>query len=251
MKILVTFAVAAEFAAWRRRHDFREISREPFPSFAATVGDSSVRALLTGIGTGAAAQATRWALKSPADICVSSGFAGALGADMAVGDLLAARVVHRAEKELAVASDHELLFAASDAGARRVELFLTSEHLVASAAEKAALSGSVDAVEMESFVVLAEAARHGVRAAAVRAISDTLDTSLPYDFDRMRDERGQIRVSALVGEILRHPAHLPGLIRLGRDCCVAAQRLADFLDEYVKLLEARLDLSQSEAVEAL
>ena len=30
MKILVTFAVASEFAAWRRHHDFRQVSHEPF-----------------------------------------------------------------------------------------------------------------------------------------------------------------------------------------------------------------------------
>ena len=251
MKILVTFAVPQEFAAWRRRHDFREVSHRPFPVYAADVRGSSVRVLLTGIGTGAAAQAARWAMNSPVDICVSSGFAGALRSDMAVGDLLAARVVHRAEKELAVAGDHDLLFAASDAGARRVERFLTSERVVSTAREKAALAESVDAVEMESFVILAEAARHGVRAAAVRAVSDTSTTSLPYDFDRMRDDSGRIRTGALIGEILRHPAHLPGLIRLGRDCRVASQRLADFLDEYVKLLETRLDLSQSEIVAAL
>src|SRR5580658_6059909 len=137
MKILITFAVGMEFAAWRRQHDFREVMREPFPVYAADIGGSTVRVLLTGIGTGAAAQAARWALESPADLCISSGFAGALGSDVRVGDLLAARVVHRAEKELAVAGDRELLIAASDAGARRVERFLTSERLVASAEEKA------------------------------------------------------------------------------------------------------------------
>lgn len=250
MKILITFAVSMEFAAWRRQHDFREVSREPFPLYAADIGGSTVRVLLTGIGTGAAAQASRWALNSPADLCISSGFAGALGADLHVGDLLAARVVHRAEKELAVASDRELLTAASDAGARRVERFLTSERLVVSAEEKAVLSETVDAVEMESFVILAEAARRGVRAAAVRAVSDTLETTLPYDFDKVRDERGRIRFGALAGEVLKHPRHLPGLIRLGRDCRMASQRLSDFLDQYVKLMNERLNLSHSEAMAA-
>ena len=68
-----------------------------------------MRVLLTGIGTRAAELAVRWALETPADLCISSGFAGALGSDLKVGDVLAARVVHRAEKELAVASDRELL----------------------------------------------------------------------------------------------------------------------------------------------
>jgi nucleoside phosphorylase len=250
MKILVTFAVSTEFAAWRHQHDFREVTREPYPLYAAEIGDSSVRVLLTGIGTGAAALASRWALESPADLCISSGFAGGLAADLRVGDLLAARVVHRAEKELAVAGDRELLSAASDAGARRVERFLTSERVVSSIEEKAVLAESVDAVEMESFVILAEAARRGVRAVAVRAVSDTLEAPLPYDFDRACDSRGRIRMGALAMQILRNPRHLPGLLRLAKDCRLASERLAVFLNEYVDLLQVRLDVSHSEAFAA-
>jgi adenosylhomocysteine nucleosidase len=184
-------------------------------------------------------------------LCISSGFAGALRADLEVGEVLAARVVHRAEKELAVAGDRDLLTSACDAGARHVERFLTSERLVVSTAQKAALAGAADAVEMESFVILAEAARHGVRAVAVRATSDTSATTLPFDFDRVRDARGRIRLGGLAAELLRQPGKIPDLLRLARDCRKAAQQLAGFLDQYVNLLQARLDLSQSEMVAAL
>ena len=184
MKILVTFAVASEFAVWRRHHDFRQIAHEPFALYVSEIGGNAVRALVTGMGTAAAAEATRWALTSPADICISSGFVGALNADLNVGTVLAGRVVLRAERELAVASDHQLLAVAQEAGAQQVERFLTSEHLIADAAQKVALAGEADAVEMESFEILAEAARRGVRAAAIRAVSDTASCSLPYDFDR-------------------------------------------------------------------
>src|SRR5947209_2951088 len=196
MKILVTFAVATEFAAWRRQHDFRQIAHEPFALFVSEVAGNAVRVVLTGMGTAAATEATRWALTSPADICISSGFAGALNSEFDVGTVVAGRLILRAERELAVASDHHLLAVAQEAGARQVNRFLTSEHLIADAAQKVALAGEADAVEMESFVILAEAARHGVRAAAIRSISDTAACSLPYDFDLARDPRGQIRVSA-------------------------------------------------------
>ena len=109
---------------------------------------------------------------------------GALNADLNVGTILAGRVVLRAERELAVASDHQLLAVAQEAGAQQVERFLTSEHLIADAAQKLALQVEADAVEMESFEILAEAARHGVRAVAIRAVSDTASCSLPYDFDQ-------------------------------------------------------------------
>ena len=72
-----------------------------------------------------------------------------------------------------------------------MDRFLTVRHLVTSAEEKSVLSGEADAVEMESFVILAEAARRGVRAVSVRAVSDTASTSLPYDFDRHARWRGR------------------------------------------------------------
>jgi adenosylhomocysteine nucleosidase len=251
MKILVTFAVAAEFAAWRKHHDFRQIARQPYPLFAADIGGSTVRVVLTGMGAASASQAVRWALASASDLCVSSGFAGGLRPDLRVREVLAARVVLRAEEELAVASDRDLLAAARDAGARQVDRFLTSERLITTAAEKRSLAQEADAVEMESFVILAEAARHGVRAVAVRAASDAAETSLAYDFARARDERGQIRISALLPMVFAKPSGIPALLRLARDSRAAARDLAEFLDRYLALLHARLDLSHSEMVAAL
>jgi len=251
MKILITFAVSTEFAVWRRRHNFREVVREPFPLYAADIDGSAVRVLLTGIGTGAAALASRWALESPVDLCISSGFAGALRRDLRVGEIAAARLVRRADRDMLVAGDRELLAAAADAHARQVDRFLTTDHMVLHASEKYALVDEADAVEMESFAILAEAARHGVRAVAVRAVSDAAETSLPFDFDKAIDDRGRIRLGSLIAGVARRPHRIPALLRLARDCRMAAQQLADFLDVYLTVLHARLDLSQSEMVAAL
>jgi nucleoside phosphorylase len=251
MKILVTFAVANEFAAWRRQHDFRQVAHQPFALYVAEIAGNTVRALLTGMGTAAAAEATRWALASPADICISTGFAGALKPGLKVGAVVAARVVLRAERELAVASDHQLLSLAQDAGAQGVSRLLTSEHLIADSSQKVALAGEADAVEMESFFVLAEAARHGVRAAAVRCVSDAASCSLPYDFDDARVGRGQLSMNAILGKIIRQPQRVPALLRFARDCRFAARELAEFLDRYLQLLSARLDVSQSEMLAAI
>src|SRR5579883_120359 len=213
MKILVTFAVDSEFSAWRRQHDFRQVAHEPFALYVSEVGGNTVKALITGMGTEAAAEATRWALRTPVDICISSGFAGALNGELGVGMVIAGRLILRAEQELAVASDHYLLNVAQEAGARQVDRFLTSEHLIRDAAQKTALAADADAVEMESFEILAEAARRGVRAAVVRAVSDAAASSLPYDFDAVRDARGQIRIGPLMAQIVRQPQRLPSLMR--------------------------------------
>ena len=205
MKILVTFAVHAEFAAWRKKGHFHQVARLPFPLYAAEAGESSVRVLLTGIGGDAASEAIRWALAGATDLCISSGFAGGLRSDLSVAELLAARVVCRAGRELAVASDRYLFAAACEAGARPVDRFMTTRHLAVRAEDKMALSSEADAVEMESYVILAEAARRGVRAVSVRAISDLVSSALPLDFDRMRDDRGAIRIRSLIAELLRRP----------------------------------------------
>lgn len=250
MKILVTFAVHAEFAAWRRKRQFRQVARQPYPLYVCDVGGSEVRVLLTGVGSDSASEAVRWALTGATDLCISSGFAGALRSDLALASLLAARVVCRAGRELAVASDRQLLAAACEAGARPVDRFMTARHLVVSAEDKAPLSREADAVEMESFAILAEAARHGVRAVAVRAVSDLAAASLPFDFERMCDARGAIRLSSLLVKLVRHPQRLPALLRLARDCRLAAGQLAEFLERYLGLLDAGLDLSKSEMVAA-
>jgi adenosylhomocysteine nucleosidase len=250
MKILVTFAVAAEFAVWRRQRGFRQVARDPFPVYGVETGGSNVRAILTGVGTASAAAALSWALASPTDLCISSGFAGALRPGLRAGDVLAARLVRRGQRDLAVASDRELLAAACDAGAREVDRFLTSERLIVRATQKFALADEADAVEMETFVILAEAARHGVRAVAVRAASDTSEDSLPDGLDHTLGSRGQIRIGTLAAVMARQPHRIPALLRLARNSRIAAGQLARFLDQYVDLLDSRLDLSQSEMVAA-
>jgi nucleoside phosphorylase len=251
MKILVTFAVRAEFAAWRRKAQFRQVTRRPFPLYTGEVGGCSVRVLLTGIGNEPAAEAIRWGLTSATDLCISSGFAGALRSDLCVSELLAARVVCRAGRELAVASDRHLLTAACDIGARPVDRFMTTRHLVMRAEEKTILSEEADAVEMESYEVLAEAARRGVRAVSIRAVSDSAFASLPFDFDRMRDDRGTIRMGSLLLELLRRPQQLGPLLRLAGDSRMASAQLAEFLDRYVQVLDGGFDRSESAMAAAI
>ena len=250
MKILVTFAIGSEFAAWRRQHDFRQVAHDPYPVYVAEIEGSTVRVVLTGVGNEAAEAAVRWALSAPVDVCITSGFAGALNPEYVVGNVLSARVVLWAERELAVASDRELLSVARDAGARQADHFLTAAVMFDTPQQKMAYASEADAVDMESFVILAEAARHGVRAVALRAVSDAADSGLPYDFGRVLDARGQVRVGRLLLELARRPQRIPALLRLAHDCRSAASELADFLDAYVKLLHVRFDLSHSEMIAA-
>jgi adenosylhomocysteine nucleosidase len=239
MNILVTFAVKAEFAAWQRRRSFRPAPGE-WPCYEAEFGGARVRVILTGMGRSHALQAARSVLRDRPDICISTGLAGALRSDFRTGDILAARLVSEIGEPVAVASHRELLSTAVDCGARQIERLATSRTIVARAEQKREMGREADAVEMESYTILAEAARYGVPAVAVRAVSDTVDFDMPYDFENARNARGQIRIGSILAQVLRRPGGLPALLALARDCRIASGRLADFLDAFTGTLGDRL-----------
>jgi hypothetical protein len=104
---------------------------------------------------------------------------------------------------------------------------------------------------MESYTILAEAARYGVPSVAIRAISDTVDFTMPYNFERSCDRRGQLRISGIVMQILRRPTGLPALFTLSRDCRTASRHLANFLDIFAGTLSDRLIPIEQDAMAAL
>jgi Phosphorylase superfamily len=152
---------------------------------------------------------------------------------------------------VAVASHRELLSTAVDCGARQIERMATSKSLVRRVEEKRLLGSQAQAVEMESYTILVEAARRGVPAVAIRAISDTMDFDMPYDFERACDAQGQIRVMSVFSQVLRRPTGLPNLLKLARDSRFASRRLADFLDAFAGTMADRLIPIEQDTVAAL
>lgn len=244
MKVLVTFAVETEFAPWRRLRDFRRTVLGDIELYEARLDGAELRVLLTGIGPGPARRVVRAALGDRPDFCISSGLAGGLRPSYEVGEILAARAIGSAGGPDLVRSDENLLECALQCGATLAEKFWTSETLVRAAKEKAALRVDADAVEMESYVVLEEAARSGVPAVAIRAISDVAGEDLPYDFDRARDARGRILLSGLLAQIVLRPHRLPALLSLRQQCRLAAASLVEFLDLYIEAWQAELNESE-------
>ena len=249
MNILVTFAVQAEFTPWQKRRNFRRVPGD-WPIFEAEFGGAKVRAILTGMGQSHALEAARRVLPGRPDICISTGLAGALRSGFHPGEILAARLVSEAGEPVAVASHQELLSTAVDCGAKQIERFATSRTLLVTAQAKRNLAPEAEAVEMESYTILAEAARYGVPTVAIRAISDTVDFNMPYNFENSCDRRGQIRVSGIVMQILRQPTGLPALLTLARDCRTASRHLANFLDIFTSTLSDRLIPIEQDAMAA-
>ena len=164
---------------------------------------------------------------------------------------MAARLVSEVGEPVAVASHRELLSTAVDCGARQIERLATSKTLVRRAEHKRELGSQAEAVDMESYTILAEAARCGVPAVAIRAISDSVDFDVPYDFEKARDARGQIRVMGVLSQVLRRPAGLPDLLKLAHDSRFASRRLADFLDAFAGTMADRLVPIEQDTVAAL
>jgi len=249
LKVLVTFAVPAEFAPWRARHSFRRISNNLVSQYRGRVFDREVTVLLTGVGGDFAAARVRLLMRgSPAipkfDYCVSSGLAGSLREQHIPSDILVAHEIqaetvhHEQRRRPEISCDPELAILATDCGAKVAGKFFTSSRMIQTAKEKAALGSIADAVEMESFDILVEAKVWGIRAVAIRAISDSVTEDLPLDFSKTLTKLGELSLGRVAKEVALQPGRLPSLVRFGKQSRRAAMALADFLDRYVKALDS-------------
>lgn len=245
MRILVTFAVEAEFAPWRRLRRFRPIRvcprgvSEKTEIWEALIGGTSVSVYLTGIGRGLPTEALEMReafFSSKPDLAISSGLAGALKETLKPGDLIAPQKVRTLKNDTSADSDSSLRDRAVRQGALGIETLITVGRIVSSAEEKRRLAFFGEAVDMESAILMSYFASDAIPVLTIRAISDASDENLPLDFDRFLTPQGAIRPMSLVNAIVRRPGSLPNLMRFGRQSYQAAQRLGSFLDEFVAAL---------------
>src|SRR5260370_779868 len=78
MRILVTFAVEAEFAPWRKLRTLQPMTVEGMEMFRAQIGRAAVDFVVTGMGMENARRGAELAMSVPHTICIASGFAGSL-----------------------------------------------------------------------------------------------------------------------------------------------------------------------------
>lgn len=242
MRILVTFALKAEFAPWSARHPFVPYEfenwerRREFDLLKANFGRDEVTVLLTGIGAENAAKAMSTIPVDAHDVCISTGLAGSLDATITPRTIIVARSSETLDRSAKVASDSALVDLAVGIGAKAVNVALTSEKIVATAEAKENLLGKGSIVEMESTHILAAAAQNLVPCVSLRAISDAADEDLPVDFARILDSHGRLKMGGLLKEVGLSPYRIPLLLQFGRQSRAAAKSLADFLDRYVLTL---------------
>jgi adenosylhomocysteine nucleosidase len=246
LKVLVTFALENEFAPWRALHNFRDQELGAANVSVAEISGAEVAVLITGAGPRAASSAISavvWGEYETMGFCISSGLAGALRPEHALGQVLAARsvMIERVRSDLAanaVDCSPALVSFAEECGATVVDRFYSAERAISRADEKKHLGKSSDAVEMESFEVASKARAFGVPAVAIRAISDGMDEDLPLDMNQIFSDEGQVSIPRVLGQVVRHPQSLPSLMRLGQQARKAADSLARFLDLYIAKIAA-------------
>lgn len=235
MRVLVTFAMDTEFAPWRQLREFAKHSEEHSEYFVARIRGAELLVLLTGIGArNGWLETAKIRLDSAADICISSGLAGALRSEYRPGDILAAQRVHAVGGKSMLLSDPKLVAVAVEYGARAVDCFYTADRVIGSASDKRELAKVADAVEMESGQVLYEAKALGARVVAIRGISDAAEENLPLNFDRTITPKGELSILRLLGEMVRHPGAAPALMRFAKQSRMAAEKLCGFLDRYLE-----------------
>jgi nucleoside phosphorylase len=247
MRILVTFAVEAEFAPWREARRFRKeafardgpsrsspcVYRGEFEGAAVDVG-------FTGIGWRGVPQGFERLLAEKPEVWISSGLAGALRESARPGEVIAPRALLSGAESGPGANrldvDPELYGLALRCGASEADCLLTTDQVLTRASEKKAQAPRASLVDMESFAIVKEAKRCGARSVVVRAISDSAHEDLPIDFNRTLTSRNQVSVRRVLVELAKHPWAMPSMIRFGMRSRWAAESLAGFLDRYVRCL---------------
>jgi adenosylhomocysteine nucleosidase len=244
--VLVTFAVNEELAPWRKLRAFRSIDHDGLQLWRTNIGETDVTAMITGMGTQAAAQAMDLMMKMADDgryfdVCISSGLAGALREGLFPSAIIAPRtllaeVPHADLESEQLKVDKDLRERALEAGAVCVDCLLTAGQVLAKTHQKQACSSKAQSVDMESFEIVKAANAWGARTVVLRAISDTADEDLPINFNRTLSKKNQISVGKVLVELLKNPLAIPALVRFGRQSRRAAEALTKFLDRYVERL---------------
>jgi adenosylhomocysteine nucleosidase len=187
----------------------------PGVEFAQEVEWQGDRWWMVANGPGPALVLEALAEKKNVDGIISTGLCGALDPALRVGDIV-------------VSGD-----AAVDTQARCVRGAVFSiDHVAVTAAEKRTLrnqTGAV-AVDMEAAAVQRKAAEWNLPFLCIRAVSDRAGDTLPLDFNRYRNARGDFsRTRIALAAMARPFTVMPQLIEFDRNCRRAADALGDFL----------------------
>lgn len=179
-----------------------------------------------GIGRAAAGGATRRLLTSrQVGAVISTGYAGALGTDLRVGDIFVARRVESAE------GTFRCRLPVGISSESRIGTLRTVDRIVVSASEKREFGAhGAQAVDMEAAEVARVAFEASLPFYCLRVISDSAERDLPVDFNAALQADGTLSVPTVLRLASKTRGGWSGLLRLRRDTSRAAQSLGRCLN---------------------
>jgi adenosylhomocysteine nucleosidase len=192
--------------------------------------------LTSGMGIRRAAQATRALIDvaSP-QLLVSVGIAGAVNADLEIGDVVASTDTCLLEDglpgpfqplaRLSQAAWQAAKQALQPGGAGLYIGTAITTHGTQFIQQQAA-QPSNPVLEMETAGIAGVAVQQGLPLLSLRAISDGPRAPIPFSLEKMMDGHDNLRSGAIIQTILGHPRMLPQLVRMGRNTRMAADNAA-------------------------
>ncbi len=161
------------------------------------------------------------AQRPPLGGVLSFGLAGGLAPDLKPGDIVvASHVLHGDERHVADQRWHDAIVRALD---NELRLKRGSIHASATVVTQAAGKGALHAqtgaiaIDMESHLAAAYAARHRLPFAAIRAIGDSASRNLPeLAGDALRDD-GSVDILKVLRGLAGNPGQMPALVSAGID----------------------------------
>lgn len=231
-RVAILAAMPEEIAGlMARATDCRRLSFGSSRALEATVAGRQTVLAVTGEGAGRASEAGRVLLSElPIGGLIVVGIAGGLSPSLAPGSVIVARRVLD-DGGTAPAPDGRWAAAVQGCGNAVPGTILSSSSMLCTRDAKAlayARLGTAEpaVVDLESAALARVAAAHGVPYIAVRAVCDTAEENLPLDFNRYRDDSGELDRFRLARVALSRPALIAPLWRLRRRVAMCSETLA-------------------------
>jgi adenosylhomocysteine nucleosidase len=209
----------------------RSLTKEPIANGELIHLPDGTMLNVSGMGPRRAAVASRTLLKKGATALLSWGFAGGLAPKLSPGSLILPKTVITSNQslyEVDVAWHHNLCNRLKGHVDFHTEPLVESMSVVRTPAEKAILfreRGAIG-VDMESATVATVAQEGRVPFMVVRAVADSMDTTIPDITLNAVDEFGRLSFLKLIQGLAEHPAELLALVRIARNYRAAQRTLA-------------------------
>jgi adenosylhomocysteine nucleosidase len=227
-------------ALLHRIHGWKRIAIGSYTGQSFELSGQTCILVTSGMGIRRAGLAARALVESSPtpQVLISFGIAGAVEADLQIGDGIAAASVCQLEPGSLRPGPLQPLAAwppaALEAAAQALSLHGGARLLTGTAVTTGGPQASLSqlehlphpVLEMETAGIAHVAAEHSVPLLSLRAISDSSRAPLPFDLGEMMDAGANLRAGQLLKTILRHPGILFQFSRLTRNTRLAADNAA-------------------------